>query len=136
MGIESPSDFDGNDGSPFGNRSRQRPYFSKILAQILNLLGGTKHAYYLSVRGKVCLRKSDGRVVAPGNYWTAINVHNPMYETVKFRKKVAIAFPREKPGPISQFFDARLGPDEAFEIDREDIFEHAPLKEDLLKDSQ
>jgi hypothetical protein len=77
--------------------------------------------------------KSDGRVVAPGNYWTAINVHNPMYETVKFRKKVAIAFPREKPGPISRFFDARLGPDEAFEIDREDIFEHAPLREDFLK---
>lgn len=74
---------------------------------------------------KVVLGKSDGEVVAPGEYWTAINVHNPTYTTVKFRKKVAIALPNEQPGPVSRPpFEAKLGPDEALEIDRRDIFRH------------
>jgi hypothetical protein len=77
--------------------------------------------------------KSDGRVVAPGNYWTAINVHNPEPDRVRFRKKVAIGLPSEKAGPVSEFFKAELGPDEALEIDREDIFRHSPLQEDFLK---
>lgn len=77
--------------------------------------------------------KSDGRVAAPGEYWTAINVHNPTYTDIRLRKKVAIALPSEQPGPVSQFFDAKLGPDEAFEIDREDIFRHAESREDFLK---
>jgi hypothetical protein len=73
---------------------------------------------------KVVLGKSEGEVVAPGEYWTAINVHNPTYATIKFRKKVAIGLPSEQPGPVSRFFDAKLGPDEALEIDRRDIFQH------------
>jgi len=77
--------------------------------------------------------KSDGRVVAPGEYWTAINVHNPLERPVRFRKKIAVALPHEEPGPVSQFFEARLGPDEALEIDREDIFEHAQVGDDFLK---
>ena len=71
---------------------------------------------------KVVLGKSEGEVVAPGDYWTAINVHNPTSTTGKFRKKVAIGLPNEQPGPVSRFFEAKLGPDEALEIDRRDIF--------------
>lgn len=67
---------------------------------------------------KVVLGRSSGDVVAPGEYWTAVNVHNPWYKTVYFRKKVAIALPGEQPGRVSPFFEAKLGPDEAFEIDR------------------
>jgi hypothetical protein len=74
---------------------------------------------------KVVLGKSEGEVVAPGEYWTAINVHNPTYTTVKFRKKVAIGLPSEQPGRVTPFFEAKLGPDEALEIDRRDIFRHA-----------
>jgi hypothetical protein len=81
---------------------------------------------------KVVLGKSDGVVVAPGEYWTAINVHNPANTTVRFRKKVAIALPGEKAGKVSQFFEAKLEPDEALEIDRRDIFEHVG-SEDFLK---
>jgi hypothetical protein len=77
--------------------------------------------------------KSNGEVVAPGAYWTAINVHNPTYATVKFRKKIAIALPGEKAGPVSKFFAAKLGPDEALEIDCPDIFKHAEYKADFLK---
>ena len=69
--------------------------------------------------------KTDTRVVAPGEYFTAINVHNPNDDKpVSFRKKFAIALPSEKPGRVSKFFDAKLGPDEAFEIDCVDIMRH------------
>jgi CARDB len=82
---------------------------------------------------KFVIGKSDGRVVAPGEYWTAINVHNPLYVDVSFKKKIAIALPNEKPGRVSEFFEARLGPDEAFEIDNEDIRRHAQSDEPFLK---
>jgi len=60
-------------------------------------------------------------VLAPGQYFTAINVHNPGDRPVAFRKKFAAALPLERVGPISPFIDTRLGPDEAFEIDCADI---------------
>lgn len=64
-------------------------------------------------------------VVAPGEYFTAINVHNPAERPVSFRKKVAIALPGEKAGRVSKFFEAQLKGDEAFEIDCQDILKHA-----------
>jgi hypothetical protein len=67
-------------------------------------------------------------VVAPGNYFTAINVHNPHDQPVNFTKKVAIALPGERAGPISRFFEAKLNPDEALEIDCPDILAHANTK--------
>lgn len=77
--------------------------------------------------------KSDERVVAPGQYFTAINVHNPNARGVGFKKKFAIALPGEKPGRVSKFFDAKLGPDEAFEIDCPDIFRRAEANASFLK---
>src|SRR5205814_1986596 len=77
--------------------------------------------------------KSDGKVVAPGVYFTAINVHNPTYAGIGFRKKIAIALPGEKAGRVTRFFPARLGPDEALEIDCEDIRRHAESPEGFLK---
>jgi hypothetical protein len=72
----------------------------------------------------VCGR-TNGPVVAPGVYYTAINVHNPGEKSVGLRKKIAIALPSEKAGRVSKFFEAKLGPDEAFEIDCPDILKHA-----------
>ncbi len=80
----------------------------------------------------VCGR-SAGEVVAPGVYWTAINVHNPTDTDIGFRKKVAIALPRETAGPVSRFTDAKLGPDEVLEIDCEDIRRLADSPADLVK---
>lgn len=74
---------------------------------------------------KVVLGKSEGQVVAPGDYWTAVNVHNPHNRTIILRKKIAIALPHEKGGPITRWFEASLKPDQALEIDRDDIFRHA-----------
>lgn len=77
--------------------------------------------------------KSAGEVVAPGVYFTAVNVHNPTYTTIRFRVKIAVALPGLKPGPVSKFFDAKLGPDEALEIDCPDIFKMAQTDAGFLK---
>jgi hypothetical protein len=77
--------------------------------------------------------KPDGGELAPGLYFTAINVHNPNEHAVLFRKKVAVAGRRERPGPVSKFFDAKLGPDEALEIDCPDIRSHAQVHQEFLK---
>ena len=49
------------------------------------------------------------------------------------RNKFAIAFPNQKPGPVSQFLDARLGPNEAFEIDCGDIKRRAEVRLEFFK---
>jgi hypothetical protein len=77
--------------------------------------------------------KSEGRVVAPGAYFTAINVHNPNERGIGFKKKFAVALPGERPGPVSKFFDAKLGPDEAFEIDCPDILQRTGTRGGFLK---
>jgi CARDB len=77
--------------------------------------------------------KSNGEVVAPGEYWTAINVHNPTNSHVRFRKKIAIGLPSERSYPASRFYEAKLGPDETLEIDRKDIFEHSHPPFEFIK---
>jgi hypothetical protein len=74
---------------------------------------------------KFVIGKSNGEVVAPGEYWTAINVHNPSKQSVKFTKIFAVGLPSEKPGPRTKDpINTGLGSDEAFEIDRLDIVRH------------
>jgi zinc metalloprotease ZmpB len=72
---------------------------------------------------------SGGGPVAPGKYFTAINIHNPTDRTIRFRKKVAIALPGERPGHVSAFTFNVLGPDEALEIDCADIYHRVGLPE-------
>jgi len=70
---------------------------------------------------------ANGAQVVRGLYATAINVHNPALPksgddgTVVFAKKVAIALPWQKSGPVSHFERAVLKPNHAFEIDCEEI---------------
>lgn len=57
-----------------------------------------------------------------GRYSTCINVHNPSQcDIVLLRWKVAIGLPGLKTGPVSDFSEATLGPDEAIEIDCTDV---------------
>ena len=67
--------------------------------------------------------KSPGDIMAPGSYFTAINVHNPNNDDIGLRKKFAVALPRQEAGPVSEFVEARLGPDQAMEIDCPEIQE-------------
>jgi hypothetical protein len=50
--------------------------------------------------------------VLPGNYQTAVNIHNPGRQVVYLRKKLA-----DTHGNISQFFDLKLAPDEVTTVD-------------------
>lgn len=56
-------------------------------------------------------------VVAPGQYFTAVNVHNPGRTSIGFIKKVALANAFQKPGKVSKFVEGKLGADEAMEVD-------------------
>jgi hypothetical protein len=55
----------------------------------------------------------------PGSYQTVVNVHNPGYQTVRIRAKVALG---GKP-MISKFIDGRIGPDEVTRFVCRDIRE-------------
>jgi len=78
---------------------------------------------------------------ARGLYATSINVHNPNDALATFSKKLALSIPpgTEKPGRIFPIAKERLGPDEAMEIDCEDVARHifpkglpAPLIEGFI----
>jgi len=77
----------------------------------------------------VCGLQRDPRVMrlVRGFYGTAVNIHNPSDEPVAFRKKLALTFPPEeqKPGKIIPIARDRLGPDEALEVDCEDVLKEA-----------
>lgn len=75
---------------------------------------------------KIVCGLPDHPAVANGYYYTAINVHNPSRGAAKLRWKVALTLPKVEPGPISNFFDAVLKPDQALEIECRDIMERAP----------
>lgn len=74
------------------------------------------------VCGVVRLSDRPPNPLPPGRYSTATNVHNPSRcDAVTLRWKVAIGLPGLRVGPVSDFADATLGPDEALEIDCSDI---------------
>jgi len=61
-------------------------------------------------------------IVAPGTYFTSINVHNPNPQSVEFQKKFVVALPHENPeGQISPVVNAGLKLNGAFEIECADI---------------
>ena len=71
---------------------------------------------------------ADGRILAQGDYTTAINIqnpnHNPNAGSVKIRKRISVALPGETVGGTTDFLDAKeLAPGDAYEIDCPDIFE-------------
>lgn len=70
---------------------------------------------------KIICGVPDRPALASGAYFTAINVHNPGSDSVRFRQKFALTRAREVPGPIVRDSSLVLGPDQALEIDCTDI---------------
>jgi hypothetical protein len=66
-------------------------------------------------------------IVAPGDYFTAINIHNPADGAVSFQYKVAVAKRGVGTKP-SIFFNLKLESDEALEIDCPDINRHGEIQ--------
>ncbi len=58
----------------------------------------------------VCGTAATHPLVEDGDYKTTINVHNPLYQTVPFRYKAALAG-IQIDGPISGFVFSKIGPD-------------------------
>ena len=81
---------------------------------------------------KFVIGTSNGEVLAPGQYFTAINVHNPTGQAITIRKRFAIALPSERPGPVSQFVSTTIPPGAAIEIDTRDIHGHTKTKPGLF----
>ncbi len=75
---------------------------------------------------------SDGRILAHGNYQTAINVHNGSMKTAQIVKRFVIGLPNEKAGQMSDTVSAILAKDQAFEIDGPDIRRHLKRPDSLL----
>ena len=61
--------------------------------------------------------------LARGLYATAINILNPNNKTVKFTKKLSLTYPpdAQEPGAVHNISTDKLGPDEALEVDCEDL---------------
>lgn len=69
--------------------------------------------------------KSNERTVSPGQYFTAINVHNASPTTeVRYIKRFAIALPEERPGKLSEFVVGTIPADHAMGIDCDNIYKH------------
>jgi hypothetical protein len=65
--------------------------------------------------------KPDAEQLVKGYYLTAISVHNPTDQNCKFEKNFAVALPNQRPGPMTNFIEGRLGPYQAMEIDCPEI---------------
>ena len=70
--------------------------------------------------------------VAQGRYYTAINLHNPTDKAAAVHFKFAVALPDGKPGPVSQFRDIAIGPDQAISIDCAQIYELLRAKPEFI----
>ena len=66
---------------------------------------------------KVMCGKSNRPGVAPGVYYTAINIHNPGRDSVLFRYKFALTGLNMQPGPITPWIPSSLRYDQAIEIE-------------------
>lgn len=70
----------------------------------------------------VCGPRGGDLQVVRGSYATVVNIHNPHFQPVNFRKKAVIAFSQREPrGPIAEFVRESLKADEALGVDCRDI---------------
>ncbi len=92
-----------------------------------------RRAVVFQYAAKVVCGESPGEALSPGVYFTAVNVHNPTYTAVTLRVKAAVALPHLRPGPVSPFQEAVLGPDEALEIDCAETFRLAQIDARFVK---
>ena len=77
-------------------------------------------------------RRHERNPLAEGRYYTVINIHNPTDRPAVLRIKFASASENGKPGPISRFFEIRLGADEVVSLDCSQIFKLLDTKYDFI----
>jgi hypothetical protein len=112
-------------------------HLKRIFAASLTIAGVLASVPALAQNGatydvKIVCGKEGGQVVAPGQYWTAVNILNPGEERVNVEASVATALPAFVMGPLSPPRPAELDPDHAMEIDCPSLMEIAEAP-DFLK---
>jgi hypothetical protein len=75
--------------------------------------------------------QADRPAVAPGTYFTAINIHNPGPAAARAQYKAATTLPNTEPGRVSPFSGIELEADQALEIDCRDAWRLAQEQEFL-----
>lgn len=81
---------------------------------------GTQDTIVVQYAAKLLCGVSNRPGIAPGRYYTAVNVHNPARDSVFFRYKFVLTRPNAVPGPISPWTPATLRSDQALEIECSD----------------
>ena len=98
-----------------------RPMAVVVLAGLgsvtLPPLASAQDTIVVQYAAKVMCGKSNRPGVAPGVYYTAINIHNPGRDSVLFRYKFALTGPNQQPGPITPWIPSSLRYDQAIEIE-------------------
>lgn len=97
-----------------------RPMAVVVLAGLgvaLPPLASAQDTIVVQYAAKVMCGKSNRPGVAPGVYYTAINIHNPGRDSVLFRYKFALTGPNQQPGPITPWIGSSLRYDQAIEIE-------------------
>lgn len=110
-----------------------RAYTIAVLAGLGIIGGSTVHAQapqrpQFEYAAKFVCGRGDGARVAPGTFFTAINIHNPGTDTLRFRIKAAATDTGLRPGRISPFVGAVLTPDQAMEVECKDVERLLPFQ--------
>lgn len=103
-----------------------------FLVPALFLVSSSAFGQYYQYAVKFVCGAQSGEILAPGQYRTAINVHNPGTGVATVYKKFAIALPGEKAGAVTHYFRAPLQRDQAMEIDCADIWSHTNMHPGLF----
>jgi hypothetical protein len=96
------------------------------------LIATAQHKQHFQYAVKIVCGKSVGNEVVKGTYLTAVNIHNPADNPISFRRKVALGLLGEKPGPVTNYFEGRLGPDQTIETACAEITRLIQIKSDFF----
>ena len=99
--------------------STERPLSAQAVdgGSILPVAAAAQDTIVVQYAAKLLCGTSNRPGVAPGKYYTAVNVHNPARDSVLFRYKFALTRPNAQPGPITPWTPAQLRSDQALEIE-------------------
>lgn len=104
-----------------------------ILAITFILIAGAASAQPLYSAKFVCGKATNTEIatftVAPGSYFTAINVHNPTATNATIRKRFSVGRPSEQPGQLSNFASTNLPPARTMLIECRDIYGHLGINQ-------
>ena len=103
----------------------QRPDGERVSPASSTPIAGTPRVAFRYAAKIVCgiQEEPDNLRLARGLYATAINILNPNNKVVKFAKKLSLTYPPEaqEPGAVYNISTDQLKPDEALEVDCEDL---------------